>query len=104
MRDIANELDRAFDAARRIALTSGVDLGDTIDPLYAMHKALKASHASGGLTDQQYTEKSRELLELLGNTVVSLFTLRNMSRKRPQAATASVNVATNVIPFRRTCK
>ena len=78
--DIATELDRAFAAARVNALMDGVVLGDTIDPLYAIHKALKATHASGELTDQQYTEKSRELLEILGNAVVSLFII---SRKRP---------------------
>ena len=45
-------------AASWRALMSGVDLGDTIDPLSAIHKALKAAHASGKLTDQQYTEKA----------------------------------------------
>jgi hypothetical protein len=51
--------------------------------LSAIHKALKAAHASGELTDQQYTEKGRELLEMLGSAVVSLFIQLNMSRKRP---------------------
>ena len=60
----------------------GVDLGDTIDPLSSIHKALKAKHAAGELTDQQYTEKARELLEMLGSTVVSLFIQQNMSRDR----------------------
>ena len=78
--DIATELDRAFAAARVNALKGGVELGDTIAPLYAIHKALKATHASGELTDQQYTEKGRELLEMLGSAVVSLFII---SRKRP---------------------
>ena len=81
--NIATELDRAFAAARVNALMGGVDLGDTIDPLSAIHKALKAAHASGELTDQQYTEKGRELLEMLGSAVVSLFIQLNMSRKRP---------------------
>ena len=81
--DIATELNRAFAAARVNALMGGVDLGDTIDPLSAIHKALKAAHASGELTDQQYTEKGRELLEMLGSAVVSLFIQLNMSRKRP---------------------
>ena len=56
--DIATELDRAFAAARVNALKGGLELGETIAPLYAIHKALKATHASGELTDQQYTEKS----------------------------------------------
>ena len=81
--NIATELNRAFAAARVNALMGGVDLGDTIDPLSAIHKALKAAHASGELTDQQYTEKGRELLEMLGSAVVSLFIQLNMSRKRP---------------------
>jgi hypothetical protein len=81
--DIAAELNRAFAAARVNALMGGVDLGDTIDPLSAIHKALKAAHASGELTDQQYTEKARELLEMLGATVVSLFSQQNVSGQRP---------------------
>jgi hypothetical protein len=75
--------DRTFAAARVNALMGGVDLGDAIDPLSIIHKALKAAHISGKLTDQQYTEKGRELLEMLGSAVVSLFIRQNMSRKRP---------------------
>jgi hypothetical protein len=78
---IATELNRAFAAARVNALMGGVDLGDTIDPLSAIHKALNAKHASGELTDQQYTEKGRELLEILGNAVVSLFIQQAMSKQ-----------------------
>jgi hypothetical protein len=51
--------------------------------LYAIHKALEANHAAGELTDQQYTEKAQELLEMLGSAVVSLFIQQNMSRTRP---------------------
>ena len=64
--DIATELDRAFAAARRNALMGGVVIGDMLDPLYAIHKALNAKHASGELTDEQYTEKARELLWMVG--------------------------------------
>ena len=60
--NIATELDRAFAAARRNALMSSVKIGDIVDPLSAIHKALKAKHTSGELTDEQYTEKARELL------------------------------------------
>jgi hypothetical protein len=81
--DLTTKLNRAFAAARVNALMGGVDLGDTIDPLSAIHKALKAAHASGELTDQQYTEKARELLEVLGSTAVPLFIQQNMNRKRP---------------------
>ncbi|MFZ1210493.1 MAG: hypothetical protein WAN94_20500 [Pseudolabrys sp.] len=79
--DLTTKLNRAFAAARVNALMGGVDLGDTIDPLSAIHKALKAAHASGELTDQQYTEKGRELLEILGNAVVSLFIQQAMSKQ-----------------------
>ena len=71
-RDIATELDRAFAAAKVNALMGGVQMGDTIDPLHAIHKALKAAHTDGKLTDAQFTEKARELLEMLGSAVVSL--------------------------------
>ena len=65
------------------ALTGGLELGDTPAPLYAIHKALEANHAAGELTDQQYTEKAQELLEMLGSAVMSLFIQQNMSRTRP---------------------
>ena len=71
--DIATELDRAFATARVNALKGGLELGDRIAPLYAIHKALKATHASGELTDEQYTEKARELLEILGRLRNALF-------------------------------
>ena len=74
--DIATELNRAFAAARVNALMGGVELG-------AIHKALKAKHASGELTDEQFTKKARELLEMLGSAVVSLFIQQNMSRTLP---------------------
>jgi hypothetical protein len=48
-------------------------LATRLPPLYAIHKALEANHAAGELTDQQYTEKAQELLEMLGSAVVSLF-------------------------------
>jgi peptide subunit release factor 1 (eRF1) len=63
-RDIAAELDRAFAAAKVKALT-----GDTIDPLHAIHKALKAKHAAGELTDKRFADKACELLELLRSAV-----------------------------------
>jgi len=81
--NMTTELNRAFAAARVNALMGGVDLGDTIDPLSAIHKALKAQHARGDLTDQQYTEKAGELLVMLGSAVMSVFTQQNVSRKRP---------------------
>ena len=64
--DIATELDRTFAAARRSVLMGGLAIGDRLDPLSAIHKALNANHASGQLTDEQYTEKARELLWMVG--------------------------------------
>jgi hypothetical protein len=78
--DIATELDRAFAAARVNALMGGVQMGDTVDPLHAIHKALRAKHAAGELTDKQFTEKARELLEMLGSAVVSLYIQQNISQ------------------------
>ena len=42
-----------------------MDVGDMVAALYAIHKALKAMHAGGELADDQFTEKARELLEML---------------------------------------
>ena len=71
--NIATELDRAFAAATRHALMNDVVISDTVDPLYAIHKALKANHASGELSDEQYTEKARELLWMVGRLRNALF-------------------------------
>ena len=38
-RDIATELGRAFAAATRNALMSGVVISDMVDPLHAIHKS-----------------------------------------------------------------
>jgi hypothetical protein len=75
--DIATELDRAFAAVKGNALMRGVVIGNMVDPLYAIHKALKAEHASGGLTDEQYTEKARELLAMLGRLGVIMTAVVN---------------------------
>ena len=74
-RDIATELDRAFAAATHNALMNGVVISDMVDPLHAIHKALNAKHASGELTDEQYTKKARKLLGMIGRlgVVVSEF-------------------------------
>jgi hypothetical protein len=71
--DIATELDRTFAAARRSVLMDGLAIGDRLDPLSAIHKALNAKHASGELTDEQYTEKARELLWMVGRLRNALF-------------------------------
>ena len=80
-REIAAELDRAFAAARVNALMGGVAMDDPIDPLRIIHKVLKAKHAAGELTDKQFTDKARELLEMLGNAVVSLYIQQNINKR-----------------------
>lgn len=75
--DIATELDRAFAAVRGNALMRGVVIGNMVDPLYAIHEALKAKHASGELTDEQYTEKARELLAMLSRLGVIMTAVVN---------------------------
>ena len=72
-RDIATELDRTFAAARRSVLMGGLAIGDRLDPLSAIHKALNATHASGELTDEQYTEKACELLGMIDSLRNALF-------------------------------
>ena len=94
--DITTELNRAFAAARVNALMGGVDLGDTIDPLSAIHKALKAAHASGKLTDQQYTEGPRTSGDARQYSCVAFH-----PTKHEQKATAAINVIA-VLPFHKT--
>ena len=71
--DIATELDRAFAAATRHALMDDVVISDMLNPLSAIHKALNAKHAFGELTDEQYTEKARELLLMVARFRNALF-------------------------------
>ena len=70
--DIATELDRAFAAATRAALMNGVVISEMVDPLHAIHKTLNAKHASGELTDEQYAQKARELLVMIGRLGVAV--------------------------------
>jgi hypothetical protein len=84
-RDIAADLDRAFAAAKVSALMGGVATDDTIDPLHVIHKVLKAKHAAGEMTDEQFTDKARELLQLLGNAAAPLHVRQNVSAARRSA-------------------
>ena len=71
--DIATELDRTFATARRSVLMGSLAIGDRLEPLSAIHKALNANHASGELTDEQYTEKACELLGMIDSLRNALF-------------------------------
>jgi hypothetical protein len=52
---------------------NGVVISDMVDPLYASHKALNAKHACRELTDEQYSEKARDLLWMIGRLRNALF-------------------------------
>ena len=66
-RDIGTELDRRISAALKATAGSIGPLGGSMNRLNSIHKALKAQLASGDLTDTQYAQKARELLNILGN-------------------------------------
>jgi len=59
---------------------AGRAMDDPIDPLRIIHKVLKAKYAAGELTDKQFRDRGRELLELLGNAVVSHYIQQNISK------------------------
>jgi hypothetical protein len=66
-RDVGTELDRRVAAALKATAGSTGPLGGTVNRVNSTHKALKAQLASGDLTDAQYAQKARELLNILGN-------------------------------------
>ena len=65
--NIATELDNRIAAA--LKATAGIigPLRGTVDRLNDIHKVFKAQLASGQSTDEQYAEKARELLNILGD-------------------------------------
>ena len=66
-RDVATELDRKIAAALKATAGSLGPLGGTVNRLNSIHKTFKAQLASGQLTDAQFVQKARELLNILGN-------------------------------------
>jgi hypothetical protein len=66
-RDVATELDRRIAAALKATAGSLGPLGGTVNRLNSIHKTFKAQLASGQLTDAQFVQKARELLNILGN-------------------------------------
>ena len=64
---VATELDRRIAAALKATAGSIGPLGGTVNRLNSIHQALKAQLASGQLTDAQYAQKVRELLNIVGN-------------------------------------
>ena len=66
-RDAATELDRRIAAALKATAGSIGPLGGTVKRLNNIHQTLKAQLATGELTDPQYAQKVRDLLNIIGN-------------------------------------
>jgi hypothetical protein len=65
--DIAVELDKRIAAALKATAGTIGPLRGTVDRLNDIHNLFKAQLASGKMIDEQYAEKARELLNILGN-------------------------------------
>jgi hypothetical protein len=63
-RDAATELDRRIAAALKATAGSIGPLGGTVKRLNNIHQTLKAQLATGELTDPQYAQKVRDLLNI----------------------------------------
>ena len=64
---VATELDKRIAAGLKATAGSIGPLGGTVKRVNSIHKALKEKLASGQLTDAQYAQKVRELLNIIGN-------------------------------------
>ena len=64
---MTNELDTRISIALAATAGSIGPLGGTVKRVNSIHKALKEKLASGQLTDAQYAQKVRELLNIIGN-------------------------------------
>ena len=64
--DAVTELDKRIGAALQANACSAGAMSGFAERLYAVHNVFKAKRASGQWTDEQYAEKAREILELLG--------------------------------------
>ena len=67
MRDVATELDTRIAVGLSMTAGSIGPLGGTVEAVNRIHKDLNARLASGRLTDAQYANKARELLNVLRN-------------------------------------
>ena len=64
---MTTELDKRIAVALSMTAGSIGPLGGTVQALNRIHKDLNAQLASGRLTDAQYANKARELLNVLRN-------------------------------------
>ena len=64
---MTNELDTRISIALAATAGSIGPLGGTVQALNRIHKDLNARLAAGRLTDAQYAQKAREVLNVLGN-------------------------------------
>jgi hypothetical protein len=55
--------------------------------LHVIHKVLKAKHAAGELTDEQFAEKAIELLDLILESGAVSFYRASLSRRTDAPAT-----------------
>ena len=64
---MTNELDTRISIALAATAGSIGPLGGTVQALNRIHKDLNSRLAAGRLTDAQYAQKAREVLNVLGN-------------------------------------
>ena len=64
---MTNELDTRISIALAATAGSIGPLGGTVQALNRIHRDLNARLAAGRLTDAQYAQKAREVLNVLGN-------------------------------------
>ena len=64
---MTNELDTRISIALAATAGSIGQLGGTVQALNRIQQDLNARLAAGGLTDAQYAQKAREVLNVLGN-------------------------------------
>jgi hypothetical protein len=67
MRDVATELDTRIAVGLSMTAGSIGPLGGTVEAVNRIHKDLNVRLAAGRLTDRQYAQKCRELLNLIGS-------------------------------------
>jgi hypothetical protein len=67
MRDVATELNTRIAVGLSMTAGSIGPLGGTVEAVNRIHKDLNVRLASGQLTDRQYAQKCRELLNLIGS-------------------------------------
>ena len=65
--DVATQLDKRIAAALKATAGNIGPLRGSVDRLNDIHSLFKAQRASCKMTEAEYAEKARELLNILGN-------------------------------------